>query len=107
MTSLITLKKTMRQETDRNNARRVPAWMYCTIIICMLPGLCYPWAVSLIQSQNPIVRGLTWFYPAYVLLSGILAWQCYGRRTIMSWIVLVLLLLSHAGLYALTFLSPN
>ncbi len=85
--------------------RRVPWWMYLTIILCMLPGLCYPLAVSLLDNSNPIVRGLTWLYPAYVLLSGFLAWQCYGRRTLLTWIVLVLLLLSHAGFYILTFMK--
>ena len=96
----------MTDQTPSPTPGRVPWWMYAVIIVCMTPGLCFPWAVSLIDDSNPVVRGLMWFYPAYVLLSGFLAWQCYGRRTLMTWIVLVLLLLSHAGLYALTFLSP-
>ena len=105
-----TLKKAIPLKSDDNNTgstRRVPAWMYFIIALCMIPGLCFPWAVSLLQDPNPIVRGLVWFYPAYVLLSCFLAWQCYGRRTVMTWIVLVLLVLSHAGFYTLTFLSPN
>lgn len=85
---------------------RVPWWMYIVIILCMAPGLCFPWVMSLIQNPDPIVKGLIWLYPAYVLLSGVLAWQCYGRRTIMAWIVLILLILSHAGLYILAFHSP-
>lgn len=81
---------------------RVPWWMWVVITVCMLPGLSYPLMLSLIQTPNPIVKGLMWFYPAYVLMSGLLAWQCYGRRTTMTWIILVLLLLSHACFYYLS-----
>ena len=86
---------------------RVQWWMTAIIILCMLPAAAYPVMVSLLQNPNPIVRGLLWFYPAYVLISGFLAWQCYGRRTVMTWIVLVLLLLSHACFYYLTFADPT
>lgn len=82
---------------------RVPWWMWLVIVACMLPGVTFPAMVTLLENTNPIVRGLLWFYPAYVLLSGILAWQCYGRRSVMSWIVLFLLMLSHACFYFLTF----
>lgn len=83
--------------------RRVPWWMWAVIALCMLPGMAFPAMVSLIQNGNPIVRGLVWFYPAYVLMSGFLAWQCYGRRTVMSWIILVLLVMSHWCFYYMTF----
>lgn len=85
---------------------RVPWWMWVIIIACMFPGLWFPWMVSLIQSPNPIVRGLMWFYPAYVFISGFLAWQCYGRRTVMTWIILVLLILSHCCFFYMTFGNP-
>lgn len=84
---------------------RVPWWMWLVIILCMLPGLAFPWVAPLISDNNPVVRGLAWFYPAYVLCSGLLAWQCYGRRTVMSWIILVLLLVSHLCFYYLAALS--
>ncbi|MDE5942245.1 MAG: hypothetical protein K2H14_09055 [Muribaculaceae bacterium] len=83
--------------------RRVPWWMWAVILLCMAPGLVFPFTVSLLTDANPLVRALTWFYPAYVIVSGLLAWQCYGRRTVMSWIVLVLLVLSHACFYYMTF----
>ena len=68
------------------------------------PGLCFPWALSLADAGDSVVRWLVWLYPAYVLLSGLLAWQCYGRRSVLTWIVLTLLVLSHAGMYTLTFM---
>lgn len=84
---------------------RVPWWMWLVIVACMVPGLAFPWVAPLIVADNPVVRGLAWFYPAYVVCTGLLAWQCYGRRTLMCWILLVLLLLSHGCFYYLAGLS--
>ncbi len=83
---------------------RAPRWLYAGIVLCMAPGLCFPWAISLASEGGPVVKTLVWLYPAYVLLSGLLAWQCYGRRSVLTWIVLILLVLSHAGIYTLTFM---
>ena len=88
----------MTEETARKQPR-VPLWMWLVIILCMLPGVAYPLVAPLFIAPNPVVRTLAWFYPLYVLLSGVLAWQCYGRRTVMCWIILVLLLLSHFCFY--------
>ena len=82
---------------------RTPWWLWVVILLCMVLGLSFPAMLTLIDSTNAVIKGLTWLYPAYVLLSGFLAWQCYGRRTLMSWIILVLLVLSHACMYYLTF----
>lgn len=90
-------------DKEHRVGKRVPWWMWVVIVVCMLPGVAFPAMVSLVESDNPIVRGLVWFYPAYVLMSGFLAWQCYGRRTVMSWIILVLLVLSHWCFYYMTF----
>lgn len=89
------------------NTPRVPWWMYVVLILCMVPGLTFPFMGALLGSPDPIVRGLTWFYPVYTLVSGLLAWQCYGRRTYLSWIILVLLLLSHACFYYMAFSIPT
>ena len=58
---------------------------------------------DLLTSGNLQLRGLTWFYPVYTVASAILAWQCYGRRNALCWIILALLLLSHASFYYLAF----
>ncbi len=82
---------------------RVPLWMGAVIILCALPGLGFPWMGDLLTSGNLQLRGLTWFYPVYTVASAILAWQCYGRRNALCWIILALLLLSHASFYYLAF----
>lgn len=74
---------------------RVPWWMTAVIILCTLPGVTFPFLGNLLTSGDLTIEGLTWFYPIYTIASALLAWQCYGRRTIMCWIILVLLLLSH------------
>lgn len=91
------------QQPESKPGNRVPWWMILIIIVCMLPGLAFPWMLDLVVSGNAIVKGLTWFYPAYVICSGLIAYQCYGRRTALAWIILVLLLLSHACFYILAF----
>jgi hypothetical protein len=85
----------------------VPFWMKCVIILCMLPGLMFPWLGPLLASDDVMIKSLTWFYPLYIVASGCIAWQCYGRRTIMSWIILVLMLLSHLCFYYLAFIVGN
>lgn len=81
----------------------MPRWMWLVIILCMAPGLSLPVFTTLTQSSEATVRTLVWLYPVYVAISGLLAWQCYGRRTLLTWIILILLLLSHACFYYLAF----
>lgn len=101
----------LRQSLNESEkpAPRVPWWMWAVIIAAMLPGLVFPWTLSSLDDPSTMMKGLTWLYPLYVLVSGFLAWQCYGRRTVMSWIIIVLLLLTHLCFYYLTFadLSPS
>ena len=89
-------------EDGRKEPPRVPWWMWVIIILSVLPGLMFPWTVSRIAA-NPLLEWLTWFYPLYVICSALLAWQCYGRRSAMSWIIIVLLWLTHGCFYYLTF----
>jgi len=84
-------------------APRVPWWMWVVIIAAAAPGLGYPAMLAGMMAEPPaLVRGLMWLYPTYVLVSTLLAWQCYGRRTVMSWIIIVLLCMSHACIYYLS-----
>lgn len=77
-----------------------PKWFLVLIILLMLPLFQMPYLISLCQ-PGATVRMFLWFYPAYALLSGYLAYICYpGRRTI-AWILLILLILSHLSIWAL------
>lgn len=78
----------------------VPLWLKIVIIACCAPvagffklmSLCPPAAES---------RTLLWLYPFYVFAAGICAWMCAGSRRAVTWILLVLLLLTHVAMWLL------
>ncbi len=83
-------------------SKRVPGWMTVIILIVALPVLALPVMLSL---SGEIAEGnklYVWLYPAYVLATAILAYQCYGRRTEMTWILIVLMLLTHVAMWVLS-----
>ena len=87
-------------------SRRVPLWMVVVIIIAALPVLAFPAMLSASADVAGGDRYFLWLYPAYVIASSLLAYQCYGRRTEMSWIIIVLMLLTHAAMWLLA-LTPQ
>lgn len=92
-----------REPVIREKQQRVPWWMYVVIVLCAMPGLAFPYAAPLMVSSNVDIRWLAWFYPAYVIASAVIAWQCYGRRTYLCWIILALMLVSHAAFFYLAY----
>lgn len=84
------------------NRKRVPAWMLAVIIIVALPVLAFPVMLSQSASIDGGEKYFLWLYPAYVVAASLLAWQCYGRRTEMTWIILVLVALTHAAMWLLS-----
>lgn len=79
---------------------RTPWWMGAIIVVAMLPALIVPFSMHGI-SDDPTSRYLTYFYPAYVIASGICAWLCYPQRKALAWILIVLMLMSHAAMIIL------
>lgn len=88
-----------------NNDRKVPVWIMVAIIACMLPALAFPNILSMTAPETP-ARWLAWFYPFYVLASGVCARICYPERREVTWILLVLMLLSHLAMWLLI-LNPQ
>ncbi len=70
------------------------------IVVAMIPALFLPFYTNGI-SDDPTVKYLTYFYPAYVIATGICAWMCYPQRKALAWILLVLMLLSHCAMLLL------
>lgn len=79
---------------------KTPIWMSVVIVLCMLPALIFPFSLSSMP-EDATARYLVWFYPAYVIGTGICAWLCYPERRTLAWILLVLMLLSHCAMYFL------
>jgi len=75
--------------------------MACVIVIAALPVLAFPAMLSMSSPESAGNRYFLWLYPAYVVAAALLAWQCYGRRTEMSWIIIALMLLTHAAMWVL------
>ena len=81
---------------------KTPVWMTVLIIVCMLPVFSLPSLLSAVPSdggQN--LKTFLWLYPAYVIVAGYLADVCYPTRRYMTWILLVLMLMSHYAMWIL------
>ena len=76
-----------------------PLWMKLLIIALALPALLFPAAVPMLGGY-PELRALVWAYPLYGAATALCAWMCYRERPEVTWILLALLLLSHAGVLA-------
>jgi len=77
-----------------------PRWMVAVIIIGTLPMLQFPMLLSSVPDV-PVVRALLWAYPFYCLVAAYLAWQCYPQRKALAWVLLALMVMSHAAVWML------
>ncbi len=80
----------------------LPWYVKGLICLLVLPVFGFPVLLSDLPADNT-ARILTWFYPAYVIGAAVCAWMCYGRRPELTWILLVLMLMTHAAMWALVF----
>ncbi len=85
-----------------HNTNHTPRWVAVIIIVAALPVFALPTLLSLAgNSPQPIVKTLLWGYPLYVLLAGWLSWISYDRRPYMTWLLIVIMLLTHAAMWIL------
>ncbi|MBD5210172.1 MAG: hypothetical protein HDS77_02700 [Bacteroidales bacterium] len=82
-------------------SRRVPVWVTVVIILAALPVFAFPAMLSASKAIAGEERYFLWIYPAYVLAAALLAYQCYGRRTVMTWIIVFLMILTHGAMWVL------
>lgn len=73
------------------------------VILMVLPLGGYPALLSAMSAADDTLRTLLWLYPAYVVCAAVCAWICYPARKDVAWILIILLALSHAGMYFLCF----
>lgn len=78
-----------------------PLWLLIVIVVAMLPVFAFPFLLGLLQTGDYEATALAWFYLFYVFLAGWLAWNCWPQRKAMTWILIVLLLMSHAAMWGL------
>ncbi len=70
------------------------------VLILMLPLLAFPHLLAVTPEEHKV---LLWLYPPYVITSGYLACKCYPYRVEMTYILLLLLILSHMAIWLLSY----
>lgn len=81
--------------------RRAPLWVDAVIVVCMLPVFSLPWLLANCPAGDDGALNLLRIYPLYVVASGWLAWISWSSRPYMTWILLVVMLLSHLAAFSL------
>lgn len=80
-----------------------PRWKKLLMLLSLLPLLWWP--VSLLHDTgyifNKTERLLMILFPFYALISVALAWYCRNERPEVMWILIILLWLSYAAVFAL------
>lgn len=80
----------------------LPLWMKIVIIVAALPALAYPWMLSKAPEDGNVELWM-WMYPVYVVLSCVCEWKAWGRRPEVTWILIFVMLLTHAAMWALVY----
>lgn len=75
----------------------MPLWAKLLIIATALPLLAYPRIFAKVGNSTDI-NALIVLYPACVIVSAVCAWICWPDRREISWILIVLTLLTHAAM---------
>lgn len=83
------------------NRERAPWWVTALIILLVLPAGQTPVLLDNAPAGVPFVRTLIWIYPFYVFVAAYLAYLCWNRRRVMSWILMALLVLTHCAMWML------
>ncbi len=76
-------------------------WIKLIIIVAMLPVLAYPKMLADSSPEAGSEGTFLWIYPAYVLAAGICAWISWKKRPEITWILVVLLILTHVAMWIL------
>ena len=78
-----------------------PLWLLLIIIVFSLPIFAFPTMLGLISPGQEVEKTMAWLYIIYILLTDWLAWMCWPQRKAVTWILLALLLMSHAAMWGL------
>lgn len=82
------------------NPNPTPWWFTALLVLAALPMFSAVYFVAATPAGSE-AKWLSWLYPAYVVISAVCAWICYPDRRALAWILLILMILSDAGMWAL------
>lgn len=85
------------------NPPKSPRWFAALCIILALPLFQFPALLSATAAAQSQTRVILWIYPFYAVMAAYLAWQCYGQRRALAWILLGLLVMSHVAIRLMVF----
>ena len=77
-----------------------PGWFLAVVIVVALPVFQFPVLLANCPADSPD-RAMIWFYPFYVIMTGFLAYITYPRRPVLAWLLLALMILTHAAIWLL------
>ena len=80
--------------------KKVPIWLTILIVICSLPVVMLPYLLSQASAEGGI-KTFLWIYPIYTIASAYLAYQSYANRREMTWILLIIMILTHLSIFLL------
>ncbi len=82
-------------------------WLLKTlIIVAALPVSAYPAMIAASASAGSETSGYVWLYPIYVVAASVCEWMCMRRRPEVTWILIVLVLLTHGAMWMLVLNPP-
>ena len=77
---------------------RRPWWFTLILILLVLPAFGTPWVLA-DAPENSVLAILVKLFPAFLLLAAVCAWYAYPQRSDLSWILVVIMLLSTGALF--------
>lgn len=84
------------------NPRGSTPWWFTLIILAVsLPMFSFLYFVGATPDGSE-ARTLAWLYPAYIVIGAVCSWICYPDRRALAWILVILMALSDAGMWAMT-----
>lgn len=88
---------------------RTPWWFAAIDVIVAAAALCLSYAAADVMSSTGWLNNSStgWLYPAYVVLSAVIAWPCYPTRRAVAWILVAMMALSTVALGIIQFVLPH
>lgn len=79
----------------------MPWWIKFLILLAAAPVLGYPALLAHCPEDVSDIKVYLWFYPIYVVVGTVCAWLAWRRRPEVTWILIVVMLLTHAAMWTL------
>lgn len=83
-----------------------PAWFAIVTVVAALPVFQLPVLLGNCGDGTDLKIWLM-LYPVYVVAAAWVAWRSYAVRPVLAWIIIALMLLTHAAIFLMVLFSNN